>query len=300
MRASSSPIIPAESHSLRSLTIAMAVMCYLASLAIGGLIVINHAVEAWTAGIASEITVQVRPLTGSDVAAEVAKARAILAATPGLSDVAVLNEKAGADLLEPWLGTGVDLSGLPVPRLVTARIGEPPPDLDALAAVIAAKVKGGSLDTHRRWQAELTRTAGTLQFLAVVILLLIALSAAALVLFATRAALDANRETVEVLHLVGARDSFIARAVDGRFLMSGLSAGLIGAGGALATFLAISLFGGDSAAGTIGEASRHLVYAPPGLALWNYAAFLIVPVIATLISLITAHLAMLRILRRET
>ena len=47
---------------------------------------------------------------------------------------------------------------------------------------------------------------------------LIGICAIAIVVFATRAALEANREIVAVLHLVGARDGFIARQVWGRFL----------------------------------------------------------------------------------
>ena len=89
-------------------------------------------------------------------------------------------------------------------------------------------MKGASLDTHRRWQAELTRMASVLDALAYAVLVLICLCAIAIVVFATRSVLEANREIVDVLHLVGARDSFIARQVWGRFLKTGLAAGLIG------------------------------------------------------------------------
>ena len=87
-------------------------------------------------------------------------------------------------------------------------------------------MKGASLDTHRRWQAELTRMAGVLEALAYAVLALICLSAIAIVVFATRSVLDANRGIIDVLHLVGARDRFIAGQVESRFLKTGLAAGL--------------------------------------------------------------------------
>jgi cell division transport system permease protein len=58
------PIIPARAAPLRTLTIAMTVMCYLACLAAGGLILINRSVEAWTSDLAREVTVQIREVEG--------------------------------------------------------------------------------------------------------------------------------------------------------------------------------------------------------------------------------------------
>ena len=82
----------------------MTVMCYLACLAIGALILIDRAVDNWTSGLSREVTVQVRQVQDTDIEAELAKAAALLAATPGVSGVEVLDREAGAKLLEPWLG----------------------------------------------------------------------------------------------------------------------------------------------------------------------------------------------------
>ena len=71
-------IIPANIGALRSLTVTMTVMCYLACLAIGALILIDRAVSSWTSGLSREVTVQVRQTKDADVEAEVAKAQEIL------------------------------------------------------------------------------------------------------------------------------------------------------------------------------------------------------------------------------
>jgi cell division transport system permease protein len=290
------PIIPARAGSLKSLTVTMAVMCYLACLAIGALILINRAVESWTGGLAREVTVQVRQLQGAEIEAELAKADQLLEIFPGVVNTIILDRDAGAKLLEPWLGNR-NLEDLPVPRLIRVVVdAAAPPDYKALALALKDKVKGASLDTHRHWQAELTRMARALSLLSYAVLLLISVSAIAIVIFATRTVLDANRPVVDVLHLVGAKDSYISRQIDSRFLKTGLWGGLIGVLLGLVTFLLLGLTGYQGAGG-VADASRGLLFAAPEIAVWSYAVLLMVPVAATLISLITSRVTLIRMLR---
>ena len=285
-------IIPANAASLRSLTVTMAVMSYLACLAIGALILVDRAVTNWTSGLAREMTVQVRIVRGADIGLEVQKAKDILSAFPGISEVDVLDESEGAKLLEPWLGTR-SLEGLPVPRLI--RVFADPenrPDIPALEEALSG-VKGARLDTHRKWETELTRMARALSVLSYAILLLISISAIAIVIFATRAVLQANRHIVDLLHLVGARDSYIARQIDGRFVRTGLLSGFIGVGLGLLTFLLLGIFGGGGGSG-FADASRGLLFSTPSIAIWSYALLFAVPLAATLICLITARITLMR------
>jgi cell division transport system permease protein len=282
-------IIPSNAASLRSLTVTMAVMSYLACLAIGALILVDRAVTSWTSGLAQEMTIQIAHVRGVEIEAEVEKAKAIVSGFPGILEAEVLDERAGARLLEPWLGTRA-LEGLPVPRLI--RIVTDPtnqPDVAALETALSA-VKGVHLDTHRKWEAELTRMARALSVLSYAILFLISVSAIAIVIFATRAVLQANRPIVDLLHLVGARDSYIARQIDGRFLRTGMLSGFIGVGMGLLTFLFLGLSSGSGVA----EASRSLLFAAPEVAIWSYGLLFAVPVAATLICLITARVTLMR------
>ena len=285
-------IIPATAASLRSLTVTMAVMSYLACLAIGALILVDRAVTSWTSGLTREMTVQVRMVRGADIGGEVQKALEIVSAFPGIAEAILLDERDGAKLLEPWLGTR-SLEGLPVPRLIRV-IADPdrPPDAAALEEALS-KVKGARLDTHRKWEAELTRMARALSVLSYAILLLISISAIAIVIFATRAVLQANRHIVDLLHLVGARDSYIARQIDGRFLRTGLLSGFIGVGLGLLTFLLLGIFGGGNGSG-FADASRSLLFSAPHIAVWSYGVLFTVPLAATLICLMTARITLMR------
>ncbi len=289
-------IIPSEAAPLRNLIVTMTVMCYLACLAIGALVLINRAVDGWTRGLSREVTVQVRQIQKLDMEAELQKALKLLQGTSGVASAEALPREAGLKLLEPWLGN-TNLEELPIPRLIRVTIDENhQPDFEALDKNLKDNIKGASLDTHRRWEAELTRMAHTLSLLSYVILALICASAIAMVIFAARSVLDANREVVDVLHLVGAQDGYIARQIDRRFMISGMTAGVIGITLALLTFLGLGL-SGNVENNSVAAASYSLLYAPAGTGYLSYLALLMVPFVATGIALLSARLTLMRMLK---
>lgn len=291
-----STIMPQSTVASRTLTMVMAVMCYLACLALGSLIIINKSVNAWTSGISSQITIQVKPVDGRSIDDEIRNALGVLRLTPGVTDAVAMSDVDAAKLLEPWLGKGNILAELPVPRMIAVGIDRRnPPDLAVLAARLDEEVAGVTLDTHRQWQSQLTRTAGTLKLLGVGVLLLISVTAVAIVIFATRSALASNHEVVEVLHLVGAYDSFIAIQVQWHFLKLGLKAGVIGGVAGAATFVLVGLLGNALPAGLTHNAAS-LVSNPVNLTIANYLMFLLVPAVTTLIAVFAARAAVLRIL----
>lgn len=290
-------IMPEKAVTGRTLTLAMALMCFLACIALAGVLVITRAVTLWSTDIAQEVTVQIRPADGTEMEQQIADAVAIVEATEGVSGVRVLERDHAVALLEPWLGKGAVLDQLPIPRLIAVEIDTlAPPDLEALAQALETQVAGASLDTHRQWQAQLSRTAGTLRIIGYGVLALISVTAVVIIAFATRAAIDANRTVVEVLHLVGARDRFVAGQVQWHFLKLGLRAGIAGTLAGVAGLAAIGLTGTHNVPGGLTEATRALIFGPVALTATSYTLFLLVPVVATLISLITARFTVMRIL----
>lgn len=290
-------LMPRSQSSLRTLMISMTVMCYLACLSIGALVLIIRAVDNWSSEIAGEVTVQVRPTDGDKMADKLKEVSNILDQTQGVEKYKILDKQAAIDLLEPWLGNAGILEELPVPRLIAVSISQQSePDYPLLEEQLKTNVPGASLDTHRRWQAELTRMGGSLIRLGVGVLTLITLSAIALVIFASRTALDANKHVVEVLHFVGATDSFIARQVQWQFLRAGLFSGLIGVFAGAATFVLLGLSKGSSGSTGLADASYGLLIGTPEVTIVTYLLFLLVPIIATFLCLVAARLAILRIL----
>jgi cell division transport system permease protein len=290
-------VIPQTGVAGSALTAVIAVMCYLGSLALGLVIVIDKSVDSWTADISGQVTVQIKPLAGSDMERDLQTTLAILKATRGVTGARVISTRQSADLLEPWLGGSAFLKDLPIPRLIEVKIDRNrPPDFRALASTIAKNIPNAALDTHRRWQAQIVRSAGTMTWISIAVLILISMTTAAIVVFATRAAMAANRNTVEVLHLIGAHDNYIARLIQRYFLKlglrSGILAGLLGA----ASFYALGYLGTQSGNPNFRGAAVHLISGPALLEPIDYLAFLLIPIAATLIAMITARLAILRIL----
>ena len=165
-----------------------------------------------------------------------------------------------------------------------------------LAKTLQKNVPNATLDTHRQWQSQITRSAHTLKLIGYAVLILISITTAAIIVFATRSAMANNSITLEVLHLIGAQDKYIARLVQWNFLKLGLSSGLIaGICGALSLY-ALTIFGNGNGTSELTSGSVELISGPAALDIMDYFTFLLVPIAATLIAMVTARLAILRIL----
>ena len=232
------PLVPASSIAGRALVFVIAIMTFLSCLTAGGAMLVASASEGWRSEISREVTIQIKPEAGRDVEAEVEKAAAAARAAPGVDTVQVFSKADSERLLEPWLGAGLDLSELPVPRLIVVKMQtNVAPDIAGLRNALAAQAPGANLDDHRLWLSRLdTMASGVVVFaLALFALMIVAMMLA--IGFATRGAMAGNREIIEVLHFVGAADSYISRQFQGHFLRLGLRGGLLGGAAAALFFL---------------------------------------------------------------
>jgi cell division transport system permease protein len=245
-------LVPENTVAGNALTIVIAIMSFLACLTLGAVTLVRDASRDWQLDVQREVTVQVRPIDGVDTAAEAAKAAAIIRQTSGVASVSVMSERDNEKLLEPWLGTGLNLGDLPIPHLVVVHLTSPHAvDLTALSDRLKQGVQGVSLDDHRAWAARLQSMANATVFAGLSILALVFVATVLSVVFATRGAMATNSGVVSVLHLVGAEDGFIAREFQRHFLLLGLRGGLVGAAAAAFLFAIVgfllipSMSGGD-------------------------------------------------------
>jgi cell division transport system permease protein len=156
---------------------------------------------------------------------------------PGIVDVRPFSKDESAKLLEPWLGSGLSLDELPVPRVIVGRV-QPGAALDlaALRRVVTQAAPTASVDDHRAWIERMRSMSGATVFAGLGILALVIIATIISVSFATRGAMAANRPIVEVLHFVGAGDRYIADRFFWHFLLLGLEGGVIGGGVAMLAF----------------------------------------------------------------
>lgn len=231
-------IVPPQAIAGRALVLVVAIMGFLACLAMGALALVSEAARDWQLDVSREVTVQVKPIDGAALEPRLQKAMEIARATAGVRSARLLGERDGAALLEPWLGSGLDLSALPIPRLVVIDLADPErADLAGLKARIAAEVRGASVDDHAVWAGRLRTMASTMVLVGFVVVGLMLTAMVLSVVFATRAAMAGNRDVIEVLHFVGAEDRFIAAEFQRHFLKLGLIGGATGGAAAIVTFL---------------------------------------------------------------
>jgi cell division transport system permease protein len=233
----SASIVPSSSIAGRSLTAVVAIMTFLAALTTGAAMLVVSTANDWQADVGREVTVQVRPAAGRDIEADVSKAVATARGAPGIADVRAYSKEESEKLVEPWLGAGLRLDDLPIPRLIVIKLAPGvTPNFAALRQALANQVPTASLDDHRGWMDRMRTMAGTAVVCGLAVLGLVIAVTMLSVTFATRGAMATNRPIVEVLHYIGATDSFIASQFQHHFLLLGLKGGAIGGGAAIILF----------------------------------------------------------------
>ncbi len=262
------PLVPPDSIAGRALVVVIAIMTLLACLTAGGAILVAQASQAWRADVSRDVTIQIKPRPGEDIEAAVTTAADVAAHAPDVANVHAYSKAELQNLLAPWLGEGLDLGQLPIPRLIVVHmLPGHREDLEPLRAALATGAPGASLDDHRLWLSRLDTMASAIVVFAAALFALMILAMGTAIGFATRGAMAGNREIMEVLHFVGAADAYIARQFQGHFLRLGLKGATIG-GASAALFFAVAALvstwrsrstGGEEIAALFGSFALGLV-----------------------------------------
>jgi cell division transport system permease protein len=273
----------------RLLPLLVAAMAFLAALAFAGAIATATLGQRWQEGAAAELTIQV-PTPGDPAATgtqtRLQAAMTVLRSEPGIVSATPMSMEDLSGLLKPWLGPAGSTLALPLPAVISVQLspgGVVPPQLQSRLLAVAPDTDIESADV---WAARLSALARSLQACAAVALLVVVAVAVAVVAVATRAGLSARRESIEIVHGLGATDAYIA----GRFARRAMRlAAAGGAGGAIAAlpvllWLAYLAAPFTQGANTAGEAPP--LFALP-LALW--VALPALPVATAAIGFVTAE-----------
>src|ERR1700722_11208569 len=189
-----SPIVPRASIAGRALVAVVAIMTFLASITTGAVLLVAASAAEWQSEVASEITIQVRPIAGRDLDRDTAAVADAMRAQPGIVEVRPFTKQESAKLLEPWLGSGLSFDPLPVPRVIVARVAPGTTlDLAALRGRVTQASPTATVDDHRAWIERMRSMTGATVFAGIGILALVIIATIISVLFATRGARGGKR-----------------------------------------------------------------------------------------------------------
>ncbi|WP_428491540.1 cell division protein FtsX [Rhodopila sp.] len=284
----------------RMLPLLVAAMAFLAALAMAGWFGTAALSRHWRQGAGSSLTVQVPQPSAASARTSETRLTAVLGlltGTPGVASAHALSDQELSDLLKPWLGQGAERLAIPIPAVIAVRLTDSDASLSSLSRRLSEAAPGTLVEDHGVWLRRVAVLARSLQACAGLALLMVAGVAAAVISVATRAGLSTRREAIEIVHGLGATDSYIA----GRFAARATILAAVGATGGAFAALPILLtlarmaapFSGDSDAAWDGlQAALATLPAPLWLALPG------LPVVAAAIGFATAQGAVRRWLRR--
>lgn len=281
-------VVPPSGYTARLTTFTAGAMAFLAVFALALSLATGRLADRWSDELARTATVRISAPLGQMEAQAEAVMR-VLDTTPGISAARMLSDEEQSRLLEPWFGPDLPLDTLPIPRLIEVIEDGTGPDIDGLRLRLAAEAPGAVFDDHTRWRRPLVDAATRLRLLAAVSIGLIALSTAAMITLAANAALSANATVISVLRLVGARDTYIARAFVRRFTLRAFAGAAIGAGAAL---IGVMLLPSAAAEGAF--------LTGLGFRGWHWLLPLLIPPLSAIVAFWSTRAAALRVLKGLT
>jgi len=220
-------VVPPTGYTAHLTLFVSGAMAFLAVFALALSLASGRLADRWATELAGAATLRINA-PAEQRAAQTQAALAVLRQTPGVAEARALTSEEQAALLSPWFGPDLPLDTLPVPQLIEIIEGEPGMDAAGVRLRLGAEVPGAVLDDHTRWRAPLVDAAMSLRRLGWVAILLIGGATAAMITLAANASLAANAQIIEVLRLIGARDSFIARAFVRRFTLRAFFGAVVG------------------------------------------------------------------------
>ncbi|WP_309085124.1 ABC transporter permease [Chelativorans sp.] len=292
------PIVPPDNVAGRAMVLVIAIMTFLSCLTLGAVTLVRDTAAAWQTQIAREATIQIKPAEGLDIEAALADAQRIAASYAGVQNATIVDREATARLLEPWLGPGLDIDELPVPRLVIVTIDpEQRPDFAAMRAELAEAVPSAIVDDHRTWVDRLVAMARTTVTIGVGVLALMLSATALTVIFATRGAMAGNGHVIEVLHFVGAEAHFIAREFRRHFLLAGTRGAAAGGAAAMIVFVLFSWWSSRNVATPEGDQAAAL-FGNFSIGMSGYLGVALVVLVIAALTAATSHITVITYLRR--
>ena len=270
------------------LQVMVCIAVFLFAVTLSGVLSINSMLLAWNDSILGSLTVQVMPIiegnkeaAQSEILRQQSKAVEFLREWPGIERAEPLKDKQLNRLIQPWLGDGIDVSDLPVPRLIDVKIKKGAQiNFLKLAEKLAEVAPLASIDNHKLWLDKLIKFADSLRILALVVLVLVVVVTSGAIFYCTQTSLGLHRNVIEILHLMGAKDTYVAQQYAVKTAVLGLKGGLYGLALAIPTIFVIAGLAKQIEGGIITEASLTMI---------DWGIIFCLPCLSAFMAMVTAY-----------
>lgn len=279
------------------LQIMISIAVFIFALTLSGVLSINSMLYNWNQSILGSLTVQIMPVNNANKEKACAEtltyqqnAVDFLQKVDGVTKVTPLSDEQLKKLIEPWLGDGVNIENLPMPRIIDVKLA-PDAEMDflKLAQDLAQASPLASLDNHKLWLSKLIKFADGLKLMALTILVLVLAITSGAIFYTTRMSLGLHRFTIEILHTMGAKDTYVAQQYARRMAFLGLTGGLVGLFFAVPSVFFIGSLAQGIEGGIISEAN---------LSFNDWLLIASLPLFAMAIAMMTAYYTVKRTLQK--
>lgn len=268
------------------LRLLLGLMALLTVLALCATFALNAVQDRWESGLRGQFTVEIP----ADQKNRLDDVRALLDAHPDVESAVIMQDSDIQSLLAPWLGENWHSGDIPVPGIISVALRDgAEPNMDALARRLDETAAGTRIDAHESWLADVLRFTGVLSFAAALLCAVVTMTVIVAVIGGVRTRMEIHKDQLELLHLMGASDIYIARQIMRHSFLLALQGALVGTIAAIPLVLLSGWLAGDMAESLLPDFSLNGTH---------WAALLACPVILAIMAMATARVTALRELRR--
>lgn len=269
-----------------AIMIALTVMAAAAGLALGNL------ADRARSDLSGALTVQIVEADALTRAALAARAEELLKQDRAVASLRIIPDSELAEMLSPWIGSpGDSADAIPIPTLIDVQLVAlaDTAEVARLNALLEEQVPGARVDAQADWLRPVYDALSSLQYLALALIALLALTSAGAVWLAARSSFNNHRETVEIIHLLGGTDHQIMRIFQRSVTIDAVAGGVIGF---MLGASAVLLIGGRFAAIDSG------MVAGGNLQGADWLLLVAIPLAGVLLAMFTARITVMSALRR--
>ena len=248
------------------LQVIISITVFIFAITLSGVLSVDSMIANWNKSILGSLTVQIMPVTNNNREKAIAETKAyeenavnFLKSVNGILKVTPLTDEQLDELLKPWLGDEINISDLPTPRIIDVKISpQAHIDFAQLAKDLNEASPQASLDNHKLWLNRLIAFADGIKLIATSILILISGITSGAIFYTTKMSLGLHHHIIEILHIIGAKDTYIAQQYAKRTAFLGIIGGTIGLFFAVPTIFFIGNLASDIEGGIISDTTLNI------------------------------------------